>query len=357
MTQYLFFKFSPNGAPANGKVYSYRSGTYIPKDTFPTRDDALNETNANANPVILDSRGEANIWVKGATKIVLKDSNDNTIWTTDNFDSTQDDLLDDNGNEILDLSSIPNAVNNINIMNAATGSSPVLEGVGEDTNVGVGVSAKGSTGKIELPTGDLNITSGNTTLLSGDINITTGDLTISNGNLTFGSGSVIISDTTTSFDPLPVGLVMWNGSSTVPDGWLECNGAAVSRTTYSALFSLIGTTYGIGDGSTTFNLPDQARNVLVGKGGTGTGTLGNSIGDTGGTETHTLSTSELPSHTHEVGQSLLDKDDTGGTGTETLDSLIPTDPFVYDQTGTAGSGSAHNILQPSLVAMMIIRAY
>ena len=59
-------------------------------------------------------------------------------------------------------------------------------------------------------------------------------------------------------------IVPWSDSS-VPSGFLECNGAAVSRTTYSALFAIIGTTYGAGDGSTTFNVPDLQDNVPVGK--------------------------------------------------------------------------------------------
>ena len=53
-----------------------------------------------------------------------------------------------------------------------------------------------------------------------------------------------------------VGCVMWYAKNTPPVGWLECNGSAVSRTTYANLFAVIGTTYGNGDGSTTFNLPD-----------------------------------------------------------------------------------------------------
>ena len=59
-------------------------------------------------------------------------------------------------------------------------------------------------------------------------------------------------------------IVPWSDSS-VPTGFLECNGAAVSRSTYSALFAIIGTTYGAGNGSTTFDLPDLQDNVAMGK--------------------------------------------------------------------------------------------
>ena len=63
---------------------------------------------------------------------------------------------------------------------------------------------------------------------------------------------------------LPVGTVMWLSGNTVPDGCLVADGAAVSRTTYSELFAAIGTTWGEGDGSTTFNLPDARKRVPEG---------------------------------------------------------------------------------------------
>lgn len=63
---------------------------------------------------------------------------------------------------------------------------------------------------------------------------------------------------------LPAGLVMHFANSTAPTGWLECNGAAVSRTTYAALFTAIGTLYGVGNGTTTFNLPDLRGQFLRG---------------------------------------------------------------------------------------------
>lgn len=60
----------------------------------------------------------------------------------------------------------------------------------------------------------------------------------------------------TQTTPFPTGMVCHFANVTAPDGWLECNGAAISRTTYAALFAAIGTVYGAGNGSTTFNLPD-----------------------------------------------------------------------------------------------------
>lgn len=80
----------------------------------------------------------------------------------------------------------------------------------------------------------------------------------------------------------------------IPDGYLECNGSAVSRDEFSELFAVIGTTYGAGDGSTTFNLPNLSGNVALGVSQT------HSIGSNGGEETHVLLDSETPIHTHEI---------------------------------------------------------
>src|SRR6056300_397146 len=99
-------------------------------------------------------------------------------------------------------------------------------------------------------------------------------------------------------------IVPWSDSS-VPTGFLECNGAAVSRSTYADLFAIVGTTYGSGDGSTTFNVPDLQDNVAVGKsnnktlGSSGGANTVSSTGNVGGsTANATLSTSQLASHSH-----------------------------------------------------------
>lgn len=65
---------------------------------------------------------------------------------------------------------------------------------------------------------------------------------------------------------IPAGAIMPYGGSTAPGGWLLCDGSAVSRTTYATLFGIMGTAYGVGDGATTFNLPDLQGRVPVGKG-------------------------------------------------------------------------------------------
>ena len=96
-------------------------------------------------------------------------------------------------------------------------------------------------------------------------------------------------------------------AGSIPTGYLNCDGAAVSRSTYSALFALVSTTYGSGNGSSTFNVPNLASRMMIGKSGT------YSLGATGGATTdsftpsgsisvtvnnHTLTTSEIPAHNH-----------------------------------------------------------
>ena len=93
---------------------------------------------------------------------------------------------------------------------------------------------------------------------------------------------------------VPVGTLMMYAAETAPVGYLLADGSAVSRVTYSDLFSVIGTTFGAGDGSSTFNLPNLSQRFPL---GAGTGRL---IGETGGSEQHELSTTELPAHTHTV---------------------------------------------------------
>jgi microcystin-dependent protein len=82
------------------------------------------------------------------------------------------------------------------------------------------------------------------------------------------------------------------------EGWLVCNGQAVSRTTYADLFALIGETFGSGNGTTTFNLPDTRGRVI---GSAGSSTAGfHCTGELVGEETHTLSIPEMPEHNHGV---------------------------------------------------------
>jgi microcystin-dependent protein len=134
-----------------------------------------------------------------------------------------------------------------------------------------------------------------------------------------------------------------------PTGYLACDGSAVSRTTYAALFAAISTTWGAGNGTTTFNIPNLQRRVTVGSGGSGTATLANSVGSTGGAETHTLITAEMPSHTHTLTANVSLSSSFGAGGNNAaVNSSAPT-------TSSTGGDGAHNNMQPSAVMLKCIK--
>lgn len=90
---------------------------------------------------------------------------------------------------------------------------------------------------------------------------------------------------------VPAGSIICYSGENVPQGWLFCNGQAISRTTYHKLFNTIGTIYGTGNGTTTFNLPNLQDRFPMGKGTS-------SLGVTGGSDTITLTSDKIPSHSH-----------------------------------------------------------
>lgn len=170
--------------------------------------------------------------------------------------------------------------------------------------------------------------------------------------------------------PIPSGTIVRYASSTVPTGYLSCDGSAVSRSTYSDLFSKIGTTYGSGDGSTTFNLPDCRDKVTIGA-GQGSGLTNRVVATSVGANTHSLTVSEMPSHTHGTANDSHrhDFDDTGdqaspNQGLRFVDTNgSPTGSFLavessttgINQTDNQGSGTAHNNMQPYVVCQFLIK--
>lgn len=158
----------------------------------------------------------------------------------------------------------------------------------------------------------------------------------------------------TSIGGLAGEVKMYAGSA-APSGWLVCDGSAVSRTTYAALFAVIGTTYGAGDGSTTFNLPDlRGRTTIgVGQGNTGEGgVLGTNraLASVGGTETHTLTLAQIPSNniiTYRYWNHYY------GSFTGIANSDVTTYPQTVNLTG--GGNGAHNNMMPYLTLNFIIK--
>jgi len=133
----------------------------------------------------------------------------------------------------------------------------------------------------------------------------------------------------TGIEGIPTATIVPWSSASVPTGFLECNGANVSRTTYADLFAIVGTTYGSGDGSSTFGLPDLQDNVAIGKSGT------KAIGSTGGANTVTS--------TGNVGGG---PGNTGSTGSGQGHS--------HNMSATF-SGDATSVVQPYLTVIYIIK--
>lgn len=132
---------------------------------------------------------------------------------------------------------------------------------------------------------------------------------------------------------MEVGSIILYPADSVPDGYLVCNGAAVPRDTYSALFEVIGTTYGAGDGISTFNLPDFSGNSCVGVSQT------YQIGSSGGEAEHTLLTSEIAGHSHDIPSHTHTV--TGAFKTPEFSHSITQPNFTYTRlNGTAVRGSA-----------------
>ena len=141
-------------------------------------------------------------------------------------------------------------------------------------------------------------------------------------------------------------IKMWP-TATPPTGWLICNNQEVSRTvTYNALFAVISTTFGAGDGSDTFNVPDFRGRSAVGVGtGDATDATAFALADKNGTESHTLLTAEMPAHTHGGAQGTIQGG--GAAGATGIGDQNPSD-------STGGDG-AHENRSPSLAINYIIR--
>lgn len=212
-------------------------------------------------------------------------------------------------------------------------------------------------------------------------------LSVADGNFYVGNGTAIVAESgataraslglqnVLTMISSMVGSVTDYAGATAPNGWLLCYGQAISRTTYADLFTAISTTYGIGDGSTTFNLPDIRGRVVAGQddmGGTSANRLtdlsggldGNTLGDTGGAETHTLTTAQTEAHYHlltasggvaeaSTADNYLSESRTGSGDAAYTAQGRDTAPDRA-RSSSVGGGEAHNNVQPTIILNKII---
>jgi microcystin-dependent protein len=163
---------------------------------------------------------------------------------------------------------------------------------------------------------------------------------------------------------IPAGTIVQSAAINVPDGWLNCNGALLNKIAYVDLFLAIGNTYGGVPSDLSFNLPDMRGRVGIGA-GQGADLSNRVFATSGGAETHTLTTSEMPVHNHGVtdpghahsipirseGFADIGPDDdvSQGSGYNTGSSTTGI------TINNAGSGNAHNNMQPFLVIRYLIK--
>ena len=224
---------------------------------------------------------------------------------------------------------------------------------------GVNQTADGSTIEVDATGGYLKVPSNGigTNQLSSDASVDA-NRAVDTNHIKDGSVTAAKLDSAAVSVLMPTASLMPYAGTAAPTGYLLCDGAAISRTTYSSLFGIVGTTYGVGDGSTTFNIPDLRGRVIAGQddmGGTSANRLtnqsgglnGDTLGATGGAETHTLTTSEMPSHSHTYAKhTSLGASGSGGNAQLGAST---------QSTSSEGGGQAHNNVQPTIILNYIIK--
>lgn len=302
------------GDPASGwKVYSYEAGSSTPLATYTTSAGNV----AQSNPIVINSLGfptTGQIWLTEniGYKLVLTDENDVVQKTEDNVTGVPI-LSSETFSEWTAYAVAPTYVSATSF--TVAGDQRTI------FNVGRRLRTSNTAGTIYSTISDVAYTSLTTvTVVNDSGTLDSGLSAVFYGLLSSADSSIPVRrDVIPAFadvtDPtkrmrvdvanvptasvvvaatgagglLPAGIgPLPYAGSTIPSGWLECDGSAVSRTTYAALFTAIGTTWGIGDGSTTFNLPNAVDRVPI---GAGTGTTTESVTDaeiTTGTDTITV---------------------------------------------------------------------
>lgn len=175
------------------------------------------------------------------------------------------------------------------------------------------------------------------------VNITDNTIYYYNGEILSGINSI---------DTTPIGMIMPYAGTTIPARWIKCEGQELSRTDYSKLFSIIGTVYGSGDGSTTFNLPNIKGKIPI-----GINTSDNDfgiLGKTGGNKTHTQTVNEMPSHYHNMGVVWGQKSGYGNIGIGSSEGANRAN--IQNSNVFVGSGQAMDIMNPYIVFNYCIKA-
>ena len=148
---------------------------------------------------------------------------------------------------------------------------------------------------------------------------------------------------------VPPGSVNAFAGATPPAGWLLCDGQEIDRTTYADLYTAIGTAWGAGNGTTTFNVPDMQDAVI---GGTGT----NLLASTAGADSHAITVNEMPAHGHDLKLTFYSNNANLGTTTPGSDDVPQSYKTPTEVTGAAGGGSAMDMRQKTNYMNYIIKA-
>jgi len=232
-------------------------------------------------------------------------------------------------------------------------------------SIGQGLELIGSNTIVQLPTPSSELSFNNNALQITDAAVSNSKLSNMNADTvkarltTAGSpADVPLATFATAIAPLitspgntiPPGTIFDYAGSSAPTGYLLCDGSAISRTTYASLFAIIGTIWGSGDGSTTFNLPDLRGRATIGA-GQGTGLTTRTLGQSVGSEQHLLTTAEMPAHTHNVGNNSPSSI-VGTDGIHVVQTSAVTSSVTLQSTG---GSQPHNNIQPSAVVHKIIK--
>lgn len=423
--------FDNQGNPCSGcLVYTYENSTSTPKSTYTDSSQSV----LQSNPIILNSRGEpsSDIWMNGTYTVVLKTAAGSTIRTRNGITG----LADASATAVLSQWSASG-------LTPTYISATTFSTVGDNTamleagrRIQVVVSAGTKYGKI-ISSVYSSVTT--TTIVMDSGSLDSGLSSMNVGLLTVANYSI----PTTGMATFPAGMLIPYAGITVPAYTKLCDGSAISRTTYSILFSALTSTktatitiatpavvsatahgfsigdklsfettgalptglvvgtnyyvsttsftvddfrvsttianalagtnvatsgsqsgtqtvrknpYGAGDGTTTFNVPDSRRTTMIGAGGSQVSTVGpyTTLGAVGGEETHVQTVAEIATHDHSHSHTVSTGDNGVGTGY----ALAASNTLQTFNTGgnatTAGSSTAANVMQPSLVVQYLI---